>query len=308
MIRGLKKRRWVAVAAAGLVAALTVVASSACGDGGGGDGRLKVVATTSQIGALTREVAGDKVSLTVLLGPGVDAHTFDPDPGDVRRISDADLVLRNGIGLDNFLDDVIGGSSQEKIVTVTEGITLQQGASGEGGDDPHVWHDPENAKKMTFNIAEALAEADPANASYYDEHARAYAAVLDDTDRQIRELIDSIPPENRKIVTNHDSLGYFINRYGLEYVGAIIPSVTSGSQPSAGDIARLEDLIREENVRAIFAEAELDSRVAQQISRDTGVKIVDDLYADSLGPPGSGADTVDGMLLANARKIAEALR
>jgi ABC-type Zn uptake system ZnuABC Zn-binding protein ZnuA len=292
----------------GVLVLLAAVAAGACGDGGNKDGRVKVVATTTQIGALTKEVAGDRVSLTVLLRAGVDAHTFDPDPGDVRRIADADLILRNGIGLDNFLDGVIGGSARGEVVTVTEGITLQQGAGGEGGDDPHVWHDPENAKQMTFNIAEALSEADPANASYYDERARSYAQVLDDTDRRIRELIDSIPAQNRKIVTNHDALGYFINRYGLEYVGAIIPSVTSGSQPSAGDIARLEDLIREEDVRAIFAEAELDSRVAEQISRDTGVKIVDDLYADSLGPPGSGADTVDGMLLANARKIAEALQ
>jgi len=307
MILSLKTWRVFALPIA-VLALVAAVLAGACGDGGAGDGRLKVVATTTQIGALTREVAGDRVSLTVLLRPGVDAHTFDPDPGDVRRIADAGLILRNGIGLDNFLDDVIGGSAQEEVVTVTQGITLQQGAGGEGGDDPHVWHDPENAKQMTFNIAEALSEADPANASYYDEHARSYAAVLDNTDRQVQELIDSIPPENRKIVTNHDALGYFINRYGLEYVGAVIPSVTSGSQPSAGDIARLEDLIREEGVRAIFAEAELDSRVAEQISRDTGVKIVDDLYADSLGPPGSGAETVDGMLLANARKIAEGLR
>lgn len=307
MILGLKKWRVFALLFV-VMALLAAVLAGACGDGGAGDGRLKVVATTTQIGALTREVAGDRVSLTVLLRPGVDAHTFDPDPGDVRRIADAGLILRNGVGLDNFLDDVIGGSAQEEVVTVTEGITLQQGAGGEGGDDPHVWHDPENAKQMTFNIAEALSEADPANASYYDERARSYATVLDDTDRQVQELIDSIPPENRKIVTNHDALGYFINRYGLEYVGAVIPSVSSGSQPSAGDIARLEDLIREEGVRAIFAEAELDSRVAEQISRDTGVKIVDDLYADSLGPPGSGADTVDGMLLANARKIADGLR
>jgi ABC-type Zn uptake system ZnuABC Zn-binding protein ZnuA len=267
-----------------------------------------VVATTSQIGALTREVAGDRVALTVLLGPGVDAHDFEPDPGDVRKINDADMVLRNGIGLDDFLNDILRGSARGRIVTVTEGVNVQEGASGEGGPDPHVWHDPENAKQMTFNIAEALSEADAQNASFYDERARAYGQKLDDTDRQIREIIDGIPPQNRKIVTNHDSLGYFINRYGLEYVGAVIPSVTSAAQPSAGDIARLEDVILTEGVRAIFAEAELDPRVAQQVSRDTGVKIVTGLHADSLGPPGSGADTVDGMLLANAHTIADALK
>ncbi len=297
----------------GLAVTLSLISSAAlvaCGETGtvGDEQGIAVVATTSQIGALTREVAGDRVSLTILIGPGVEAHDFEPSVGQVRKINDAGLILRNGIGLDDFLDGVIEGAAKANVVTVTEGATVAKGGEDAGEDDPHVWHDVDNAKQMTLRIAEALAEVDPANASAYDRAAREYLAKLDETDREIRALLDPIPAGQRKMVTNHDAFGYFIRRYGLEYVGAVFPASGAESQPSAGDIARLEDVIREQGVRAIFAEEELDAKIARQISRDTGVKIVDDLYADSLGKPGSGAETVHGMLLSNARKIAAALR
>lgn len=286
-----------------------VLSSIACGGSGETDSAgIHVVATTSQIGALTREVAGERVSLTVLIGPGVEAHDFEPDPGQVRKLADADLIFKNGIGLDDFLDGVIEGSAKAKVVTVTDRVKVAKGAEDTGEDDPHVWHDVNNAKQMTLRIAEALAEADPENASDYDRAAREYLAKLDKTDEEIRALLDPIPASQRKMVTNHDAFGYFIRRYKLEYVGAVFPASGAESQPSAGDIARLEDLIEDAGVRAIFAEEELDASIAEQIGRDTGVKIVDDLYADSLGKPGSGADTVHGMLLSNARKIAAALR
>lgn len=288
--------------------ALVFPFAAACGggDGRGGSGGVRVVATTSQIGALVREVAGDDVDLTVLIKPGVEAHEFEPDPGAIRDVHDADLILRNGIGLDDFLEDIVG--DDERVITVTEGVKLSKGGGGKGEDDPHVWHDVDNAKQMLANIAEALSEADPAHASDYDSRARDYAARLDEVDRQIRDLFAPIPQDNRKVVTNHDAFGYFIQRYGLDYAGTVFPSSGSGAQPSAAQIARLEDLIRAENVHAILTEEELDSRVAQQLASDTGVQVISGLYADSLGKPGSGADTVDGMLLSNARKIAEGLR
>lgn len=292
-----------------VLAFLVVGCAAGCTDDtGGGEDRVAVVATTSQIGALTRQVAGDRVALTVLLGAGEEAHSFDADVGQARKIHDADLILRNGIGLDDFLDGMIEGTDEASVVTVTDGVKVEKGAEDAGEDDPHVWHDVDNAKQMTLRIAEALAEVDPENASAYDRAARDYMVTLDEADREIRTLIDAIPASQRKMVTNHDAFGYFIRRYDLEYVGAVFPSSGAESQPSAGDIARLEDLIEEEGVRAIFAEEELDAKVARQISNDTGVKIVDDLYADSLGKPGSGADSIHGMLLSNARKIAEALR
>ncbi len=293
--------------------ALAATAFAGCGGGDGEDGGVKVVATTAQIGALAREVAGVTARVVTLIPPGVDSHDYEASTSDLKAIREATLLLRNGVGLDDFLDGAIESAGGKKtVVTVTAGIELHPGAGEEPGAsadmDPHVWHDPLNAKVMVANIAEALAVADPAHAEGYRANAAAYQATLDETDKQIRALIDGIPAANRKLVTNHDAFGYFIRRYGLTFVGAVIPSTSTQAEPSAKDIAALVDLIRKENVKAIFAESSVDPKVADQIAKDTGVKIVDDLYGDSLGEPGSGAETVHGMLLANARKIAEALK
>lgn len=290
--------------------ALAAILTAACGGGGEstrGSG-IKVVATTTQIGALTRAVAGDKVQLSILLQAGASAHDYEPDPSALKKIAAAKVVLKNGIGLDDWLDKSISSAGgTDSVVVVTAGVAISKGAEGDE-DDPHVWHDPKNARIMVENIVKALSAADPANAVTFKANGDAYSLKLDAVDKEVRSLIDAIPAANRKMVTNHDSFGYFVRAYGLTFVGAVIPSTSSESQPSAKDLAALQDLIRREGVRAIFAEEEIDPKVAREISKDTGVKIIDNLYADSLGKPGSGAETVDGMILSNARKIAEALK
>lgn len=288
-------------------AILVVPLAAACGDDeGGGDGRFAVLATTVQVEALARVVAGDDASVRSLLKPGVDPHDHELTAGDRKAISKAGVILRNGIGLDAYLESALEDrGTKEKTFTVTTGITIRK---ADGEEDPHVWQNPLNVKVMVENIAGALSAKDPANEAGYRDRAAAYLQRLDEVDREIAALIESIPPENRKMVTNHDAFGYFIERYGLRFVGAVIPSLSTQAEPSAKDIATLQDLIKRENVKAIFAESSLDPKIASQVAKDTGVKIVDDLYGDSLGEPGSGAETVDGMLLANARKIAEALR
>ncbi|MBA4179399.1 MAG: zinc ABC transporter substrate-binding protein [Anaerolinea sp.] len=294
-----------AVAAAVIVA----MALASCGGGDGGSDALgiRVVATTTQIGALTREVAGGKVRLSVLLKAGASAHDFEPGPDTLKEINAARLVLKNGIGLDDWLDKSIKSAGGSKTVAlVTEGVKTQKRDDGE--EDPHVWHDADNAARMVDNIVAALAAADPPNAATFRANGDAYKQKLAAADKEIRALIETIPVASRKVVTNHDAFGYFLDRYGLTFVGAVIPSTSSEAQPSAKEIAALQDLIRREGVKAIFAEDEIDPKVAREIAKDTGVKIIDDLYADSLGEPGSGADTVDGMLLSNARKIVEALK
>ena len=224
-------------------------------------------------------------------------------------IEEASLILRNGIGLDDWLDDTLKAGSSAKVVTVTDGITLRRvEESGKEVGDPHVWHDPDNDKVMVDNIAAALEGADPGNKSTYEANAESYKMALDDTKKQVQMIINEIPPENRKLVTNHDALGYFANAFGLTIVGAVIPSVSTEAEPSAQDTAALLDTIKKENVKAIFAESSVNPKLATTLAHDAGVKIVDDLYGDSLGEPGSGADTVHGMLLANARKIADALK
>lgn len=312
---------------AGAFVTIALVLAAACGGNDDDDeGRVRVVATTTQIGALTREIAGERVRLDVLLEAGADAHDFEPSPQDAVTLSNADLILMHGIGLDEWLDDIVeGAETADYVVVVTDGIEVFEGAGHEGEDedeqdhegegdhsheegDPHVWHDPANVKVMVRNITAALLEADPDNADAYRAAGEAYEARLDAVDAEIRALIEEIPEGNRKLVTNHDAFGYFIRAYGLEFVGAVIPSTASGSQPSAQELAELSDLIRDSGVKAIFAEAEVDPSVAKQLAADTGVTIVEGLYADSLGAPGSGAETVDGMLLYNARKISEALK
>lgn len=290
-----------------LAAPLVLASCGGDDDSSSDDSGVTVVATTTQIGALTQAVAGDKVRVATLLKAGASAHDFEPGPDALKKINGAKLVLKNGIGLDDWLNKSIASAGGAKsVVTVTEGIKTVK--RGDGEEDPHVWHDPTNAEIMVENIVNALSAADAPNAATYRANGDAYKAKLADTDRQVREMIDSIPPASRKVVTNHDAFGYFLDRYGLTLVGAVIPSTSSEAQPSAKAIADLQDLIKREGVKAIFAEDEIDPKVAKEISKDTGVIIVADLYADSLGKPGSGADTVDGMLLSNARKIAAALK
>lgn len=306
-----------------MAAAMAITLGVACADDDDDEpGRVRVVATTTQIGALTHEIAGDLIRLDILLASGADAHDFEPSPQDAVLLQNADLVFMNGIGLDEWLSDIIeGADTAEHVVVVTDGIEVYLGDEHSEDEedhddddhehdegDPHVWHDPANAKVMVRNIVAALMRVDPDNADTYRANGEAYELRLDEVDAEIRALIDEIPEENRKMVTNHDAFGYFLRAYGLEFVGAVIPSTGSGSQPSAQDLAELSDLIEAEGVKAIFAEAEVDPSVAKQLAADTGVAIVEGLYADSLGEPGSGAETVDGMLLANARKIAEALK
>ncbi len=177
-----------------------------------------------------------------------------------------------------------------------------------GEYDPHVWQDPIRVQVMVDNIADALAELDPDQADEYRENAEAYNQTLDETHAEIEELIDMIPADDRLLVTNHDAFSYFADRYALEVIGTVIPGTSSEADPSAGEIAGLSELIEQEGVKAIFAEDLIDPKVAEAVASDTGVEIVYGLYSEQVGDEGSGAETVHGMLLANAEKISEALR
>lgn len=271
--------------------------------------KLSVIATTVQITALTKEVAGDEIALMGIIPAGADPHEFEPRPSDLVAIENAQLILRHGIDLDSWLDNTLKAGAKAKVVTVTEGIPLAtRDENGKPVADPHVWHDPDNDKIVVDDINKALDAADPSNKAAYDANAAAYKAKLDQTKRQVEAIIDEIPAGNRKLVTNHDAFGYFARAFGLQVVGAVIPSISTEAEPSAQETAQLLDTIRREHVKAIFAESSASPKLATTLAHDAGVKIVDDLYGDSLGQPGSGADTVDGMLLVNARKIADALK
>jgi ABC-type Zn uptake system ZnuABC Zn-binding protein ZnuA len=287
----------------------------ACSTGGGSSSseRLRVVATTTQIGDFASNVGGDRISLTVLLRFNQDAHDFEPEPSQLRALAQAALVLRNGLGLDSFVDKAIAGS-RAKVVTTTEGIEpLEGSASDDHGTeeherDPHVWLSADNARTMVENVRDALSEADPDNAGDYRRNADAYLQRLAALDASIRDEVSQVPSPCRKLVTNHDVLGYYAAAYGFEVVGSVIPSVTTDAQASAANVADIVRKIRAERVPAIFAESSSNPALINQVGREAGVKVVTDLYGDSLGPAGSDGGTYIGMMQSNTRKIVEALK
>jgi zinc/manganese transport system substrate-binding protein len=302
-----------------LVAA--VLALAACGGTGspdtGSGGKLKVMATTLQIRSMAEEVAGDRAEVRSILTAGVDAHDFEPKPSDVQAIAGSNLVLKNGIGLDDWIDRLIENAGGERpLVTVTEGIPLREGAAHEGeeeegeeeGHDPHVWLDVTNAMTMTRNIRDALIAVDPEGADVYNANTDAYLVTLTKLDEYIKTQIETILQAQRKMVTNHDAFGYFIERYGLEFSGSVIPSMSTEAQPSAADVAALIEKLKRENVKAIFLESSINPQLARQIANDAQVKLVDNLYADSMGAFDTPQGTYEGMMRHNADTIVSALK
>jgi zinc/manganese transport system substrate-binding protein/manganese/iron transport system substrate-binding protein len=296
-----------------LFAAALLLAACATGDDGADGDRLRIVATTTQIGDFARAVGGDRIALTTLLKPNQDAHDFALAPSQIRAIDRADVILRNGLGLDLF---VLKPAERDgsRIVVVTEGIALRDGPDALTGDlesegyDPHVWFSVTNARVMLRNVRDALVRADPDNLTAYHENASRYMAQLLMLDERIRNEVAAIPAACRKLVTNHDTLGYFAVAYGFEFVGSIIPGASSEARPSAGGLAAIVRKIRESGVPAIFAETSINPDLIRQVAREAGVELVDDLYGDSLGPKGSDGATYIEMMESNTRKIVDALK
>jgi ABC-type Zn uptake system ZnuABC Zn-binding protein ZnuA len=284
------------VAAAALLGALALAGCGEDGNGGGESG-LRVVATTPPVTDMTRQVAGPEVEVHGLLPPGADPHGYEPRPSDVRELSRADLVVSSGGEIDEWLSGVLDSAGGDApVVTLIESVRRLD-------DDPHWWQDPRNAVAAVESIRGGLARADPAGRAGYATRARRYAGALGRLDRSIAACVARIPAAGRKLVTTHDALGYYARRYGLEVIGALIPSRSSRAQPSAREIERLVAQIEREEVKAIFPESSLDSRLEGAVARESGARVGGTLYADSLGPSGSYM----GSLQANTEAIVEGL-
>ena len=241
----------------------------------------------------------------MLLPIGADPHAFEPRPQDVAALTDADLVLVNGLGLEATLQPLLGNA--RTIVTVSDGITALPFAEEDGGLDPHVWQDPNNVIVWARNIRDAFAQADPAHADEYASNADAYIAELTALDAWIKEQVAQIPEANRKLVTDHEDFGYFTARYGFEQVGAVVPSVSTGSAPSAQELAALEDAIRSSGVKAVFVGSTVSPDLSRRVAEDTGVRLVF-LFTDSLSPSGGDAESYLAFMRHNVNAIVEALR
>jgi len=349
-------------------------------DGAAGGGPIQVVATFSILGDFVANVGGDRIQLTTLVGPGADAHTFEPSPADSVALADAALVFENGHGFEPWLEDLVSAAgARGRLVAVAEVIPPLQlaeedhgdVADGEGEDgegaagaaagehtgehtgggvsttppseasgeaqvhehtagggaeagggteagaaphdehaehDPHVWHDVLNAMQMVEAIRDALVEADPAGAAAYQANAAAYLAELRELDTWVTRQVATLPPERRKLVTAHDTFGYFARRYGFEVVGtALGAATTEAGDPAAADIAALVEGIRAGGVPAIFAENVQQPKLMAQIAREAGVRLGPPLYTDALGPPGGAGDTYVKMIRANVTALVGAL-
>ena len=307
---------------AGPAAALLAGALVACSPGGSTaphDGPLRVVATTTQVGSVAGEIGGDAIELTVLLRPGIEAHDFELTPVAGAALEEADLILISGAGLEDWLDETletIGGA--DRVRDLSEGVSLRtpaDDATGHEGEedheeevDPHYWLSAQNAIVMAGNARDALADAAPEHAAAFAERAGILLARLEEADTEVRTMIGEIPADERRIVTDHDALGYFIDAYGLEFVGSVFSSLDVSSEPSAQDIEALVAEIREQGVTAIFTESSVNPRLAAAVAEETEARLVEEpIYTDSLGADGSGAETLDGMLLHNARVIRDGL-
>lgn len=275
------------------------------------DGRLKVVATTTQVGEAARAVGGDQIELTVLLTPGAEAHEFEITPPAAAALERSNLILESGAGLETWLQQplaTIGG--EDRLRDMSAGIALRKPDDpAEASEvDPHYWLTAPNASRMVENVRDALSAARPELAQGFTSRAAAYLARLDAADVEIRRLMAEIPAARRGIVTNHDALGYFMAEYGLRFVGSVFPSLDVSADPNPAQLAALADTIRAEGVTAIFSESAVNPRLARAIAEETGAHVVDEpLYTDSLGPPGSDGETLDAMLLHDARVIHDAL-
>jgi ABC-type Zn uptake system ZnuABC Zn-binding protein ZnuA/ABC-type Mn2+/Zn2+ transport system permease subunit len=290
---GPRGRRAVAVAGAATALALAL---GACGatDSGDAGGRLRVVATTTQLGDFARAVGGDRIALTQLLRPNTDPHEYEPRPRDVLDVARADVVLRSGGDVDTWLANVVeqaGGSPT--VVDVGAGRPY-------AGGEPHWWHDPRNAAYAVRRIRAALTRADPAAGAALARRAEAYVRRLAALDAAIARCMASIPARQRTMVTDHDAFGAFAARYGITIVGAVIPARTTQAQPSAGELSRLAKVIRREHVRAVFPETSVNARLADAIARQTGASSRYVLYGDSLGPKGSDGATYIAAEIHNA--------
>jgi len=297
--------RRAALAAAALTAMALLAAGCGGSAGGAGDGQVDVVATTTQIGDFVREVGGSAVSVDQILQPNTDPHEYEPRPSDVEGAADAKLVFASGDDLDEWVDQIVSDSGSDAEI-VDLGAVVPDRLPGEdvGAEaskyDPHWWHDPRNAEAAVRQIQKSLAEVDPSRRELFARNAESYLAKLRRLDAGIATCIGTVPPSRRKLVTDHDAFGYFANRYGVEVVGAVIPSQTTQAQPSGKDLSELVDLIDREHVRAIFPESSLSPKVAEAIARQTGATADYTLYGDTLGPGDSSGSTYVRMEEANA--------
>ena len=265
--------------------------------------RLNVVTSFSILGDFVRNVGGDRVSVTTLVGPDGDVHVYAPAPADAKTIADAKLLVINGFGLEGWLPRLLQASgSKASIVTATQGIApLKLGSDA----DPHAWQSVANAKIYVANIRDALAAADPADAEAFKANAENYLTKLDGLDREVRQAIAQILPGRRKVISTHDAFGYFAAGYGIEFIAPL--GVSTESEVSARDIAKIITQVKKSGIPAVFLENISDDRLMRRISAETGARVGGTLYSDALTDEKGVAPTYIDMVRHNIKALTSAL-
>jgi zinc/manganese transport system substrate-binding protein len=265
--------------------------------------RLNVVASFSILGDFVKNVGGERVDVTTLVGPDGDVHVYAPAPADARKVADARLLVINGLGLEGWLPRLLQASGgKAPIIVATRGIApLKLGSDA----DPHAWQSVENAKKYVTNIRDALAAADPADAEVFRKQAEAYLAKLDALDREVRQAVRQIPENHRKVISTHDAFGYFAAAYGIRFIAPL--GVSTESEASARDIAGIITQIKTEKIPAVFLENISDPRLIRRISAETGARVGGTLFSDSLTGEKGDAPTYIDMVRHNIKALTSAL-
>lgn len=287
------------------------------------DGGLKVLASTSFLADIAQNVAGDRARVESLLPFGADPHAYQATPSDMVKISESNVLILNGIEYEHFIESLLEGAEGERFVIIAsdglkprlqgEGQSVENAEETESGSgeheagDPHLWLDPNLVVKYVENIRDGLSRADPEGAEVYQSNAEAYVAELKNLDAWIVEQVSQIPQEKRLLVTNHEALGYFADRYGFTIIDTILPSFSSDASASAREVAAGIEAIKLSGAPAIFLDEVENASLANQISAETGAKVVDGLHLESL-TEGAPAGTYVDMMKYNVSLIVEALR
>jgi zinc/manganese transport system substrate-binding protein len=272
--------------------------------------QLTAVATFSILGDFVKNVAGDRAQVTTLVGPNGDVHVYSPIASDARRLSVANVVFINGLALEGWMTRLITATgTTAPIIIATKGVTPRDMKGEHEGSrtvpDPHAWQSIANARIYVANIRDGLVKVDPAGASIYDTNTKSYLADLDALEKEVRAAIAKIPVDRRKIIINHDSFGYFGDAYGMEFIAP--EGLSTDSEPSAADVAKIITQIRTQKIPAVFLENVADPRLMQQIAEESGATIGGKLYSDALSEPKGPAGTYIELIRNNVRELEKAL-
>ena len=280
----------------------------------------KALAVETFLADIARSVAGNRLVVESLVPVGVDPHGFEPTPKDAKKVAECVILIVNGAGFEEFLNKLlenVGGN--RSVIVAAAGLAPRDARTDEEGGhegeeegrhetDPHFWLDPNHVIKYVQNIRDGLVSADPGGAPKYARNAESYIAKLRALDAWIRGQVVQVPEKDRLLVTNHESLGYFADRYGFKIVGTIVPSVSTGASPSAKQLVAIIDAVKKTGARAIFLETGTNPKLARQIAQETGIKVVEGLYTHSVSGPGGDAPTYIDMIRFNTRAVVGALR